>query len=116
MNELCRVLKPGGLSMFVFPSYPHIDSITDPTHINLITKKTVDYFIGNHQVGDYAGINTKYILIKNKKIRRRKKFDPSFTEESDISIRRKVSLLKRDLLTFINPSHRVWILKKIISN
>jgi SAM-dependent methyltransferase len=45
MNELCRVLKPGGMTVFVFPSFPHRHAFSDPTLVNFITKDTVNSFL-----------------------------------------------------------------------
>ena len=112
MNELCRVLKPGGIALFVFPSYPHIDAITDPTHVNFISKSTIDYVLGS-QKGSYAQIYTSYRLIVNRKIRVRKHFDPSYKQKDVIGLRRRLSLVRRELKNLTNPSHRVWILEKI---
>jgi SAM-dependent methyltransferase len=47
MNEIYRVLKPGGVFKAHTPHYPHPEAFTDPTHINIITDKSVDYFT-NH--------------------------------------------------------------------
>jgi SAM-dependent methyltransferase len=45
MNEVYRVLKPGGLFMSQTPIYPHALAFRDPTHVNFITTETfVLYF------------------------------------------------------------------------
>jgi len=44
MNEVWRVLKPGGIFLAHTPHYEHIEAFSDPTHVNFITQKTVDYF------------------------------------------------------------------------
>ncbi len=44
MNEVWRVLKPGGLLYAVTPAYPHEKAFRDPTHVNIITAKTQRYF------------------------------------------------------------------------
>lgn len=40
MNEVYRVLKPGGLFLSSTPAYPHAVSFRDPTHVNFITDET----------------------------------------------------------------------------
>jgi glycosyltransferase involved in cell wall biosynthesis len=40
MNEVYRVLKPGGLFLSVTPAYPHGVAFRDPTHVNFITDET----------------------------------------------------------------------------
>jgi SAM-dependent methyltransferase len=44
MNEVWRVLKPGGMLYAVTPAFPHEKAFRDPTHVNLITQKTHRYF------------------------------------------------------------------------
>ena len=45
MNEIDRVLRPGGLFFQSTPCYPHAAAFQDPTHVNIITTKTfVNYF------------------------------------------------------------------------
>jgi glycosyltransferase involved in cell wall biosynthesis len=40
MNEVYRVLKPGGLFLAQTPAYPHAVAFRDPTHVNIITDET----------------------------------------------------------------------------
>lgn len=67
MNELCRVLKPGGMAVFVFPSFPHRDAFSDPTHVNFITKDTVDFFLLHQTVLSMKIFrqSTNYCATKN---------------------------------------------------
>jgi SAM-dependent methyltransferase len=44
MNEIWRVLKPGGMLYAVTPAFPHEKAFRDPTHVNIITHKTHRYF------------------------------------------------------------------------
>ena len=47
MNEISRVLRPGGLFYAVTPCYPDPAAFTDPTHVNFMTLKTCSYFTGD---------------------------------------------------------------------
>lgn len=48
MNEVHRVLKPGGYFFSLTPVYPHGAAFQDPTHVNLMTSKTLSlYFCGD---------------------------------------------------------------------
>lgn len=44
MNEIWRILKPGGILLARTPAYPHPEAFQDPTHVNIITDTTVSYF------------------------------------------------------------------------
>lgn len=46
MSEVWRVLKPGGHFEAKTPAYPTPEAFQDPTHVNIITENTQDYFAG----------------------------------------------------------------------
>lgn len=47
MNEVYRVLKPGGLFLSLTPAYPHAEAFQDPTHVNIITEMTFLAYFDN---------------------------------------------------------------------
>ena len=47
MNEVWRVLKPGGQFLSVTPAYPHAEAFRDPTHVNIITEETFPMYFDN---------------------------------------------------------------------
>lgn len=55
MSEIHRVLKPGGFFVAVTPSYPSITAFQDPTHINFISVRTLDYFVGDNPPANSIG-------------------------------------------------------------
>lgn len=56
MNEIYRVLVPGGLFLAQTPVYPFSACFTDPTHINPITSETFSqYFDDQRQWGRMYG-------------------------------------------------------------
>jgi SAM-dependent methyltransferase len=58
MNEVYRVLTPGGLFLAHTPVYPFSACFTDPTHINPITSETFSqYFDDHYQWGRMYGFN-----------------------------------------------------------
>jgi SAM-dependent methyltransferase len=46
MDEVWRVLKPGGRFYALTPAVPAAAAFTDPTHVNFITDETHTYFCG----------------------------------------------------------------------
>jgi SAM-dependent methyltransferase len=47
MNEVYRVLKPGGMFMSLTPAHPHPEAFRDPTHVNIITDQTFPAYFDN---------------------------------------------------------------------
>lgn len=44
MDEIFRILKPGGIARFVTPYYTSVRAFQDPTHLRMITEPTFMYF------------------------------------------------------------------------
>jgi SAM-dependent methyltransferase len=65
MNEIYRILKPGGLFISLTPCYPSPAAFTDPTHVNFISDTTHMYFSGPNfaKVKNY-GFNGEFNLIE----------------------------------------------------
>ena len=47
MDEIYRILKPGGYFLHRSPAFPKHSAFTDPTHVNFITCDTMRYFCLN---------------------------------------------------------------------
>jgi SAM-dependent methyltransferase len=60
MNEIWRVLAPGGRFWALTPTYPHIEAFTDPTHVNIITDQTHTYFCGDEPLGRMYGFTGNF--------------------------------------------------------
>jgi len=111
MNEVFRVLAPGGIAVIVFPAYPSNDAFADPTHVNFITQDSVNYFISP----GYEGINTNFQILVNKRLRFWRNWvdlASIYPESESRTIRRKISLAKRSLKRIVLPGHIIWILRK----
>lgn len=72
MNEIHRVLIPGGILIASTPAYPHPEAFQDPTHVNIITEKTHEYFCGDNPyalrygfVGRFRAQRTAFEVPKN---------------------------------------------------
>lgn len=55
MNEVFRVLTPGGVALFVTPAYPLTTAFQDPTHVNILTRDTYEYFCGSNPLAQKLG-------------------------------------------------------------
>ena len=67
MNEIWRVLKPGGIFKAHTPCFPNQETFSDPTHVNFITQQTVEYFAGNAiYLGKQYGFNGNFKLLSQK--------------------------------------------------
>ena len=66
MNEISRVLKPGGIFIAVTPSFPSPVAFQDPTHVNFITKNTANYFAGPAWAKEIGyGFTGSFEIIQN---------------------------------------------------
>lgn len=120
MNELCRVLKPGGIAILIFPAYPHRDSFSDPTHVNHITKDSVDFFLATPGGPFYENIHTTFNIVKNRRLRRFGRWvyaaEVRTVKANHKNLRRRLSLSKRGVTRFLFPGHRIWVLQKRVDS
>lgn len=105
MNEVYRVLKPGGKFYCITPYYPKMSAFVDPTHVNVITSKTHLYFSHPHNWASMYGFTGSFSVIRAKSI--------NFNLETNSSI----SSLKRFIFNIISflyapyKQHFLWELK-----
>lgn len=67
MNEVYRVLKPGGLFLSITPAYPHGVAFRDPTHVNFITEETFPmYFDNKNRWASIYGFNGAFHVSTQK--------------------------------------------------
>jgi len=63
MNEVFRVLKPGGTFLSITPAYPKDAAFRDPTHVNFITSETFSlYFDTANNWGASYGFKGGFII------------------------------------------------------
>ncbi len=76
MNEVWRVLKPGGLFYAVTPAYPHEKAFRDPTHVNVLTAKSHRYFTRPHRLAQMYGFGGDFRLLRQGRIMPRGNYEP----------------------------------------
>lgn len=64
MSEIHRVLIPGGRFVAITPAYPRPEAFQDPTHVNFITERTHDYFVGEQPYAGAYGFKGKFKVVK----------------------------------------------------
>lgn len=65
MNEIHRVLKPGGVFLSFTPAYPKAAAFMDPTHVNIITEETfLHYFDEKLLKASMYGFRGAFRLIR----------------------------------------------------
>jgi SAM-dependent methyltransferase len=60
MDEVWRVLAPGGLFYALTPCFPSVEAFQDPTHVNIITEGTHAYFCGQTPLARIYGFNGRF--------------------------------------------------------
>jgi SAM-dependent methyltransferase len=60
MNEIHRVIRPGGILYALTPCYPAYEAFQDPTHVNIMTEKTHLYFTGANPQGRMYGFSGQF--------------------------------------------------------
>lgn len=64
MSEIHRALRVGGRLYAVTPCYPSIAAFSDPTHVNVVTIKTHEYFCGVKPLATIYGFKGRFNAVK----------------------------------------------------
>lgn len=64
MDEIWRVLAPGGRLYALTPAYPHPEAFVDPTHVNIITDRSHAYFCGERPDGRMYGFRGRFEVVR----------------------------------------------------
>lgn len=76
MDEIWRVLRPGGLFYGRTPAYPHPAAFQDPTHVNVIAADTHRYFTAPHLLGRMYGFRGTFLIRRVLAISPREDYEP----------------------------------------
>ena len=61
IEEIYRILKPGGVLQVEVPYFAHPDAFRDPTHRRFFTWGSFDYFVEGVKPAEYTKVNFRYI-------------------------------------------------------
>ncbi|OGG02839.1 MAG: hypothetical protein A3F83_06595 [Candidatus Glassbacteria bacterium RIFCSPLOWO2_12_FULL_58_11] len=60
VEEVHRILAPGGRFQIEVPYFAHPDSFRDPTHLRFFTWASLDYFIEGRKPAEYTAVCFRY--------------------------------------------------------
>ncbi len=64
MNDVSRILRPGGFFFSYTPVYPKKSAFQDPTHVNIMTKDTLRvYFSGQEPLARVYGFSGNFTVV-----------------------------------------------------
>ena len=120
LNEASRVLESGGILLCVTPAFPNPLSFQDPTHVNIITEGTIQYFLnvnGTEKDLDY-GISCQFELVEQFwagpfSLIRKPEWESTGLKFSVLKSLVKFRNLRKFISDLRNPSHLVWVLRKL---
>ena len=122
MNEISRVLKPGGIFLAVTPAFPSPAAFQDPTHINIISTETIKYFdqnawateLGYGYNGSLSKVHQSWLRGAGPYLGRMEKFSAKVTRDSNKGFGYKLKLINRTIRLFKpnTPISLLWVLRK----
>jgi SAM-dependent methyltransferase len=66
MNEVWRILKPGGTFTSFTPCYPAVEVHRDPTHLSVWTLESMQYFCGKYPIAKIYGVRANFEILVNR--------------------------------------------------
>lgn len=118
MEEIHRLLEPGGLFLAATPGFPRKSAFSDPTHVNFITSDTHTYFtgpihakeLGYGFTGEFRKIQSKWILPTHPVFR--SEHNSGWLKILKTKLHQVVYVLKC-ICTLNNPyTHILWVFQK----
>lgn len=118
LNDIHRLLAPGGIFLALTPAFPSSAAFQDPTHVNIITEFTSHYFIGQNAPAKVMGygFNAHFELVDqfwnlpSSQITRN--HPENFSLFRNLRILTSIPKLRRFVSSLRKPTHFVWIFQK----
>jgi SAM-dependent methyltransferase len=107
MDEIWRVLVPGGLFYALTPAVPGIAAFTDPTHVNFISDQTHSYFCGESPPARIYGFRGRFEARRAERAMIPEDLTPGARLTSSRAIKRAIRRARGRL------SHVVWELAAV---
>lgn len=107
MNEVWRVLAPGGLFYALTPAVPGIAAFTDPTHVNYVSDETHAYFCGPSPPARIYGFSGRFELRRAERAMLPEDLVPATALSWSRAIKRSIRRARGRL------SHVVWELEAV---
>jgi len=63
MNEIFRVLKPGGVLFAIQPVFPSKEAFQDPTHVNIMSEDTLTLYFCEHSWARIYGFTGSFEML-----------------------------------------------------
>lgn len=105
MNEIWRVLKPGGIFYALTPAYPSAAAFQDPTHVNIITKETHTYFCGESPLGSMYGFIGNFAKMRVEFV------VPKTALSAEKNLTKTLYNLEKKIINPSRLSHLLWEFK-----
>lgn len=65
MNEIFRVMKKDAYFFSIHPCYPFDEAFQDPTHVNIMTERTMDQYFCESAWARIYGFNGSFVMIED---------------------------------------------------
>ena len=119
MSEIYRILKPNGLFTAVTPAFPAQQAFQDPTHVNYISTKTIEYFISSSPhattlgygfVGQFNKVHQSWLRGSGPFESLEHRLTPGFKNLRKVRDLARYANRIRKLTKIRKASHLLWVL------